>query len=184
MAGLHTRGKHHLARAENIRRCTDGCHEPAGLDERACPLEETMPPREVPLAPADAAPEGDIALLLNFDDLHPESLPLGRARVVGVGGLITHAEGASEQFCKADAEAMADALARAGAHFACPSGSAHEGWAGGLPVVAAWAPVDPNAEALPAGCVRVRRAWDEAAWPLSTRGYARLRGAIPRIMHA
>lgn len=25
---------------------------------------------------------------------------------------------------------------------------------------------------------------DEAAWPLSTRGYARLRGAIPRIMYA
>ena len=38
VAGLHTRGKHYLARAENIRRYTQDRYHPAGLDEGAGPL--------------------------------------------------------------------------------------------------------------------------------------------------
>ena len=41
VAGLHTRGKHYLARAENIARYTDGHFDPRGqLDEQAGPLTE------------------------------------------------------------------------------------------------------------------------------------------------
>ncbi|WP_375465367.1 FAD-binding domain-containing protein [uncultured Methylobacterium sp.] len=190
VAGLHTRGKHYVARAENIRRHTEGRFEPAGLDEHPASLDEERPPREVPLPPADAAPEGEVALLLHLDDLHPEDLPLGRARVVRVGGSIAHAPGASERVRAADRAAMADALARAGDHFGCPArpidggtaGGTEDDWSGGFPMVTAWAPVGPSADALPAGCLRVRRAWDEAAWPLSTRGYSRLRKAIPGVL--
>ena len=182
IAGLHTRGKHYLARAENIRRFTDGRHDPVGLDERAGSLAAPMPPREVPLPVGDIPPSGEVALLLHLDDLHPESLPLGRARVVRVGGIVAHAEGATEMVRAADQEAMADALARAGAHFGCPVEPAHETWSDDMPVVTAWALVGPSSAVLPEGCSRVRRAWDEAAWPLSTRGYSRLRGAIPRLM--
>ncbi|WP_331302764.1 FAD-binding domain-containing protein [Methylobacterium oryzae] len=179
VASLHTRGKHYLARADNIRRHTDGRHAPAGFDEGARSLDEEMPPREVPLPDADAIPDGEVALLLHLDDLHPESLPLGAARVVRVSGVTTHADGASDAVKVADDEAMGDALARAAAHFGCPAEPASEGWAGGLPVMTAWAPVGPSADALPDGCLRVRRPWDDAAWPASTRGYSRLRNAIP-----
>ena len=182
VAGLHTRGKHYVARAENIRRHTDGRYDPAGLDEYPDPLDEPTPPREVRLQPADAAPAAEVALLLHLDDLHPESLPLGDASVMRVGGLIAHADGASDHVRSADGAAMADALTRAGAHFGCPAGPVEDEWAGCLPVVTAWAPVGPSASALPPGCLRVRRPWDEAAWPRSTRGYSRLRGAIPRLL--
>ena len=76
------------------------------------------------------------------------------------------------------------ALARAAAHFRCEAGPVTAGWSDGLPRVAAWAPVGPSAAALPEDCLRVRRAWDEAAWPLSNRGYSRLRAAIPRLTGA
>ncbi|MGX7707482.1 FAD-binding domain-containing protein [Methylobacterium sp. Gmos1] len=182
VAGLHTRGKHYVARRDNIRDFTDGRHDPSGLNEGAASLEEETPPREVPLAPADSVPDGPVALLLHLDDLSPESLSLGGARVTRVGGLVASAEEAAEPVRAADAAAMADALERAAAHFGCPAGPVREGWAGDLPVVTAWAPVGPSADALPPGCHRVRRDWDERAWPLSNRGYSRLRGAIPKMM--
>ncbi|MCJ2128683.1 deoxyribodipyrimidine photolyase [Methylobacterium sp. E-045] len=182
VAGLHTRGKHYVARAENIRRYTDGRFDPVGLDEYPDALDEPMPPREVPLPPADAAPDGEVALLLHLDDLHPESLCLGNGRVVRIGGLIAHAGGATDRVKAADEAAMADALTRAEAHFGCPAGHADSGWADSLPVVTAWAPVGPSAMALPKCCLQIRRAWDEAAWPLATRGYSRLRKAIPRLL--
>jgi deoxyribodipyrimidine photo-lyase len=184
VAGLHTRGKHYVARAENIRRYTEGRYDPIGLDEYPDALDEPMPPREVALPPADTPPSGDVALLLHLDDLHPESLPLGGATVVRIGSLIAHADGASDRVRAADTAAMADALARAEAYFGCPAGAVETGWAGGLPVLTAWASVGPSAMALPDGCRRLRRAWDDAAWPRSTRGYSRLRSAIPSVLAA
>jgi deoxyribodipyrimidine photo-lyase len=184
VAGLHTRGKHYLARAENIRRYTGGRHAPADLDERAAPLSEAETARTVSLARADPPPTGDVALLLHLDDLHPESLPLGRARVVRVGGRLTSVPGAGAAVRAADEAALADALERAARHFGCPAGPAEPGWADSLPVVAPWAPVGPSADALPAGCSRVRRTWDEAAWPHATRGYFKMREAIPRVLAA
>ncbi len=127
VAGLHTRGKPYLARRDNVREFTEGRHDPAGLDEGAACLEEEMPPREVPPAPADTPPDAPVALLLHLDDLHPESLPLGGARVMRVGGLTASVEGATDRVRAADAAAMADALARAGEHFGCPAEPVREG---------------------------------------------------------
>ena len=182
VAGLHTRGKHYVARADNIRRYTEGRFDPAGLDEYPDFLDEEKPPREEKLDPADPPPTGEVALLLHLDDLHPESLPLDGLTVRRVGGLIAHAPGASDQVRAADEAAMADGLARAAAHFGCEVRGFGPDWAQKLPVVTAWPPVGPSAEALPDGCLRVRRAWDEAAWPLSTRGFFKLRSAIPRLL--
>ena len=182
VAGLHTRGKAYAARAENIRRYTAGRFSPAGLDENPVPLAEPDPPPTVPLRPADAAPSGPVALLLHLDDLHPESLPLGAAKVVRIGGLLAHAPGATERVRQADAQAMADAITRAAQCFGCHAGPAAPGWHGGLPVVTAWAPLGPSAAALPAGCLRVRRPWDELTWPRATSGYFKMRTAIPAIL--
>ncbi|WP_019905867.1 FAD-binding domain-containing protein [Methylobacterium sp. 77] len=182
VAGLHTRGKHYVARAENIRRYTDGRFDPVGLDEYPDALDEPMPPREVPLPPADAAPNGEVALLLHLEDSHPESLSLGTAQVARIGGLVVHADGASDRVKAADDAAMADGLARAEAHFGCQASLVEKDWASGLPIVTARAPVGPSAMALPEDCLRLRRAWDTAAWPLATGGYSRMRKAIPRLL--
>ena len=77
---------------------------------------------------------------------------------------------------------MADGLARAAAYFDCPATQVDAGWAGTLPVVNAWAPVGPSADALPAGVSRVRRQWDDLTWPRATRGYFQMKTAIPAIL--
>jgi deoxyribodipyrimidine photo-lyase len=183
VGGLHTRGKHYLARRENIRRYTEGRFDPAGLDEDAEALREPESPPATRPRPADPVPTGQVALLLHLDDLHPESLPLGGAEVVRVGGLLAHAAGAVERVRRSDREAMDDALARAAAHFGCPAGPVEADWAGTLPVVAAWAPVGPSAAALPP-CARVQRDWDRLIWPRATRGFFQVKAAIPEILAA
>ena len=181
VAGLHTKGRAYVARAENIRRYTDGRYNPTELNENPAPLEEADPPAAETLPPADPAPTGEVALLLHLDDLHPESLPLGAARVTRVAASLDHADGAVERVKQFDREAMVDALDRATAHFGCPATTADEGWAGDLPVVTAWAPVGPSADALPP-CNRIRRPWDSAAWPRATRGYFQVKAAIPGLL--
>ncbi len=183
VAGLHTRGRAYAARAENIRRYTDGRFDPVGLNENPTPLDEPEPPPPAKLCALKKPPAGDVALLLHVDDLSPESLPLGDARVVSVAGLVAHADRAAPAVVQADESAMDDALARAATHFGCPASRATPGWAGDLPVVAAYAPVGPSAAALPA-CFRVRRAWDDAVWPRATKGYFQVRAAIPAILRA
>ena len=64
MAGLHTRGKPYVARAENIRRYTDGRFSPQGLDEAPAPLEEAVPHPTSPLPRSNLPPRGEVALLL------------------------------------------------------------------------------------------------------------------------
>jgi len=183
VAGLHTRGKPYIARAENIHRYTDGRYDPTGLDEDTAPLEGPEPPAAIRLLASDVPPEGQVALLLHVDDLHPESLPLGRARVTRIGGMVAHAEGAVEAVRRMDDDAMTDALARASAHFGCPAGLAEEGWAATLPVVSAWAPVGPSAERLPP-CLRIRREWDSLVWPHATRGFFQVKAVIPQVLEA
>ena len=181
VAGLHTRGKAYAARAENIRRYTDGRFDPRGLNEDPVPLEEPDGPAPLRLPPADEPPDGGAALLLHLEDLHPESLPLGRARVARVAGLVAHAPGAGNPVQAMDRAAMADALDRAAAHFGCPAVTAQEGWNEGLPIVTAWAPVGPSASALPPAA-RIRRPWDDAVWPRSAKGYFQVKAAIPAII--
>ncbi len=183
VAGLHTRGKAYAARAENIARYTDGRYTPTGLNEDPVALEEERSPSAIPLPPAHPAPAGEAALLLHVDDLHPESLPLDGVRVARISGLLAHADNAVAKVREADAAALADALDRAAAHFGCPAVPFQAGWDAGLPVVAAWAPVGPSAQALP-DCHRVRRSWDSLAWPRATRGYFQIKSAIPSILAA
>ncbi len=175
VAGLHTRGKHYVARAENIRRYTEGRYDPQGLDKSPEPLSEAEGRAAIRLPAIAAPPAGEVTLLLHLDDLLPETLDLGAAKVVRVAAFPAAIEGASAQAKQADAAAMADGVARACAHFGCEAG-APEGR-----LVSAWAPVGPTAEALP-HCVRVRRAWDEQVWPKSTKGYFQVKQAIPALL--
>ncbi len=183
VAGLHTRGKAYAARAENIHRYTDGRYTPTGLNEHPVALREDGEAALQPLPIADAAPFGEVALLLHVDDLHPESLPVAPGRVRRVAGMLAHAPNAVDRVRAADGAALADALDRAAAQFDCPAVAYGPDWHDGLPVIAAWAPVGPSATALPA-CHRFRRSWDTAAWPHATRGYFQVKAVIPKVLRA
>ncbi|MES2711970.1 MAG: FAD-binding domain-containing protein [Pseudomonadota bacterium] len=202
VAGIQTRGKPYVALAENIARFTQGRFNPVGqLDENPAAIVAPEPPPPSAFAPGDAVPAGRIALLLHEDDLHPESLGLEAAQVVGIAGLTLPGRGAPVEpavaaFTKA---AMSDALARASLHFGATAESlapeAVADWAARLSVadvVMPYAPVGWVADAMvPIEAAlaergirlhRVLRAWDAACWPLATKGFFAFREHIPALI--
>ena len=204
VAGIQTRGKPYAARAENIARFTGGRFNPQGqLNENPTAIEAPEPPRPQAIPPGDAPPAGPVGLLLHADDLHPESLRLGAARVAAVGGLALQGRGASGPVAPMVAAftdaAMADALARAGAHFSAPTErlapDAVVDWAAraGLTdivtpyppvgwVADAMAPLDAALAARGVRLHRVMRDWDAACWPHATKGFFAFREAIPGLL--
>lgn len=133
VAGLHTKGKHYLARADNIARYTAGRPDgalaaPRLAGDEAEPLSEPQdyPRRKLDLpGPVTAADLAEpFALLLHDEAAHhaPLALPAAPALVIGAGraetrspgGLGTHAR----DFAKG---ARASGMAEAAAAFACPA---------------------------------------------------------------
>jgi deoxyribodipyrimidine photo-lyase len=201
VAGLHTQGKHYLARAENIERNTGGRFAPYGqLDEAALPLTEAALPLSVtPLAPAQRCDHGPCVLLLTEEDLHPESWDFaGEVKAIAVLPSATVAAPGSPAARFSDG-ALADAAARAQAHFGVPVTTVpaadlpnwlaqqHLGLliTGEAPTgLVAWQLRDiaPALAASGARLVQVRRAWDNLLWPLATGGFFKLKTKLPGVI--
>jgi deoxyribodipyrimidine photo-lyase len=196
VAGMQTRGKHYVARAENIARFTGGRFDPRGqLDEDPAPLDDGPAPAVASLPPPDRVPDGPALLLLHEDDLHPESLDIGAARIVAVAGVVTAdrrsplgAAAGARTFTEA---AIEDALARAAARFGVPARRVAVEEAAPLAaslsarIVAPWAPVGWTADALAdLPLLRVRRDWDSLCWPRATKGFFAFREHIPDLTEA
>lgn len=131
VAGLHTKGKHYLARPDNIARYTAG--RPGGplaaegLAEDAAPLAEPQDhPRRLPdlPPPVSAADLSEpFALLLHDEAAHhaPLALPAAPALVIGASRAEARSPGAigapSARFTEG---AMTNGLAEAAADFGCP----------------------------------------------------------------
>lgn len=204
VAGLHTRGKHYLATARNIREKTLGRFDPGGqLDERAPPLDEDVAFPLAALSQSQVVRDRRVALLLHEDDLHAESLSID-ADVVGIACLnappVGNPDGPAARF---NAGALDDALARAASAFAAPTAPAPlnptdlVGWVkahGVREVVTPYAPVglvawrlEAQERALAADGIRLtrlRRAFDARAWPHATAGFFRFKAHIPRLIAA
>lgn len=203
VGGLQTVGRHYVARAENIARWTGGRFDPAGeLDEAPAPLPPEPLPAPAQLAPRGAPPPGDAALLLHEEDLGIESLDTGAARIVAAAGFVLPDARspllvAPRVVAHLDA-ALADGLARAAAR--CGVGpqrlqaDAIADWAdnaGVRTVLTPEAPTGWTADALGRvgaalaargiRLVRLRRDWDEACWPLATRGFFQFRERMPEL---
>jgi deoxyribodipyrimidine photo-lyase len=191
VAGLHTKGKHYVARAENIARYTGGRFAPHGaLNESPAPLQEADPPAQRPIRNLPAPPRGPVVLLLHEDDLHPESLPLAGHEVQRVIGLSCPAVrsplGVARLVQRFVDGALGDGLARAAQYFGVP---AERVALADLPdllarnvVVMPEAPVGWLADALrPYPALPLRRPWDAACWPLAGRGFFPFGQHIPRL---
>lgn len=203
VAGLHTRGKHYLARADNIALNTLGRFHPAGqLDERALPLSETISGAPaVRLPPAKGPEERQLALLLHEEDLHTESLGL-TADVIAIAGLrLPHSVEACAPCSRFADGALEDGLMRAGEHYSAPAQALAPGmivsWAracGVREVVTAYAPIGRTASTLAEirdelalvgiRLAEVRRPFDERAWPHADAGFFRFRERIPELLAA
>jgi deoxyribodipyrimidine photo-lyase len=186
VAGLHTKGKHYLARVENIAKYTDGRFDPRGmLNEGAGPLEWDGGFAVEPLRlPEWEMPQGRVGHVMVADDLGPPPCEVHAT----AGWHPERAEGmqpvVSPLVHAARADAVDDAVARAGG----------ERWSGSLfdscrgwmerekldALVIAYPTVGPWKEMMTrlAGEVPVRffvRSWDRGLWPHAGAGFFRLR---------
>lgn len=208
VAGLQTRGKHYLARADNIHRYTDGRFHPVGqLDEDAQPLDGASHPEPtlLPSLPMPL-PGAPTALLITDEDLHPESWPMANLPAPRCIVLLdaTHARSplaVSEPVARFAREALADAAARAAEHFRVPvaSGVASDAAAvmekaraaGCEQLVGIEAATGPVSDLLRAPGLAgtglhaawVRRDWDAAFWPHARKGFFALKKRIPDVFH-
>ena len=206
VAGLQTRGKTYLARPDNIETYTRGRFRPEGLASTALPLDGPEAAR-IPLPPCEVAdPKLPTAFLLHDDDLSPGFLCDAAPAPVATGFVMSaqhrsplHVAPHVEAFASG---AMADVAARSGARLGetsapMPDTASLVAWArntGARQIVTPYAPVGPNATALralahalePDGIrlIRLRRAYDSAAWPYATAGFFKFKDKIPKLIGA
>lgn len=205
VGGLQTAGKIYLATPSNIEQFTEGRFRPSGLAKAAEPLTEAPIPAARALPPAAGqTPDGPHLLLITSEDLSPES-QIGPWEVAGV--ILAPEPGSGTPGDRARAflaGALDDAAARAEARYRQPARRlealepealiAAAQAVGVRTIVTPYAPVGPTAEALArarsmlAGegiaLVQVRRAWDEAFWPLATRGFFPFKEKAPAALRA
>ena len=202
VAGLQTPGKTYLATADNIARHTGGRFSPRGLATAAVALDEAPLPglRALPVRPS--LPRGPALLLTHPEDYGPDDVVPPGTELAGAlaatGGSAHWPWGeAARRFVASAAE---DAAARAGQPAAVTEGLRAEAVltaaasAGATWVLAPEAPVGPVSDALSAlagplaaagvALVRVRRPWDEALWPLATKGFFPFRQRSAAVLEA
>lgn len=197
VAGLHTKGKTYLARADNIETYTQGRFSPTGLAHDAVALEEpALPPAQKISQCPENYSGGKIGLLLTEEDLHSESWGVDAPQVVAVAGASQVM--ASELVTQFKTGAVTDGVRRASDKFSVP-GEILRGleaehilkWAQShqlKTIVTAYAPTGPVAEALALlkspeiKLVHLRRAFDRAAWPHGSKGFFAMKEKIPDLL--
>ena len=228
VAGLQTVGKTYLATTQNIEFATGGRFSPRGLATRALALEDNAPVPTPAAAPRpEPLPRGRAALLLHEDDLNPETLSSAMdatgAQVVAVaaptdGELRSTLSAPSEASVSAKAgalptsplvasftaDALADGLDRAGAHFSAETHTVDGLYASEIlqwlrardvtELVTPYAPVGPVRDRLDRLSIdlaaegitltRMLRSWDSHAWPHASRGFFSFRERIPALVGA
>jgi deoxyribodipyrimidine photo-lyase len=194
VAGLQTRGKHYLARPDNIARYTEGRFRPVALNLTADPL--SGGPHPPPLAP----PAGDMpdpgrrtGLILTEEDLAPGFL-LDRIRPEATLVLLSAAQrsplAVAPRVLAFTEAAAQDAVARHAARLGPVTWArTHEEaarWTFDFDqVVTPYAPVGPAREALdalPVPVLRALRPFDAMCWPHATAGFFPFRDRIPEFV--
>jgi deoxyribodipyrimidine photo-lyase len=202
VAGLHTKGKHYLARATNIVTHTNGRFDPSSqLFESAMPLTESY---QVP-GPGKLPSLGQITttkvgLLITHEDLDPASLAID-AKIIGVANLAPVIIGApTAPRNRFSISAMEDCVARTTKAFEVDADTvqnAHDivAWAQKLGLrevvtgyastgLVAWH-LQEIATTLAKSSIKliqIRRPWDQKTWPLATGGFFKLKEKLPDLV--
>lgn len=206
VAGLQTKGKHYLARPDNIAKYTGGRFQPTGLVTDAEPLRGPDAPKPRPAPVGDTPRPGlKTAILLTEEDLSPGFLldaldgpPVAHAALVSVTGRSPHPVAPRVlDFTRAaitDArDRWSDRMGAAGPLTDDPTDILTWAKAQGIEqLVTPYAPVGPAATALSRldralaaegiTLVRLLRPYDASAWPHATHGFFRFKEAIPALV--
>lgn len=209
VAGLHTRGKPYKAQAWNIAKFTNGRFSPRDSDlaEDVQGLEQQEPeglpdvmPLRVPMIPN---PQMPTALLITEEDCRLEDFDIGSLRICGsamvLASHLRSPRGAAEPVARFEADALADAAARAEVEAeqmraGVPADLAR--WAtriGARQIMTPYVPVGPLRDWLDDAAASLavagitlteqRRDWDTAIWPHATAGFFKVKKQIPRVLH-
>jgi deoxyribodipyrimidine photo-lyase len=207
VAGLHTKGKTYLARADNIETYTQGRFKPRGLAYQAPALEEldACPLRKLPSA-ISCFPKGKIGILITEEDLHLESFDTQHAEIIAVAGATSVVQRShfpvSDHVHYFTTNALTDALKRIAGKHRCAALELPNLAVDAVALfaeqhrlqklVTPYAPVGPAAEQLSIlatelkaqgiELVQVRREYDSAAWPYSSKGFFAMKERIPALI--
>ena len=190
VAGLHTPGKHYLARAANIAKYTGGRFDPAGqLDESAAPLPPDRVHEIQPLAFIEnQAPTGRAGLLLSHEDL---TTPAGFEPAATAVVSPEHFQGGGIPATNFLEGAVLDTRRRTGATLL--EGDFQRGlrtWAAAesldsivihRPATGPWRDFLATID-FPVPTVEWAGAWDRQLWPKATAGFFKLRKALPAVL--
>ena len=202
VAGLHTRGKTYLARADNITRYTNGRFQPYRheLAAFAAPLNAEPPRERTPLRSAGVVSKGQrVVLLMTEEDLSPETWPLADLNVRGVAMFTPDCNGLyfSPAVGAFKAAAMFDARNRAAAYWGQPvlkatssdeliAFATHQGATAVVAPLVSVGFVRPQIDTWAKACgsagvplIQIARQWDNLFWPHATAGFFKLKERIP-----
>lgn len=202
VVGLQTAGKTYLARADLIRDLSGGRFRVAApLAREAPPWPADIIPPPLPIAPAmQPDRQARTGLFVTTEDTSLEQLDLPALVAVAATPAIG---GTPAPLKQSVAMAMlADGLGRAAARFGLEAErvdalgtEAMRDWAARhrlQQIVTADAPVGPVKDRLDAlapvlaadgvRLVRLRRAWDDVAWPQARKGFFAFKPAIPKLL--
>ena len=190
VAGLHTPGKHYLARAENIAKFTCGRFDTKGLlNESAPPLPMDFVPERQPLdLPPDPAPHGRTGHLMFPDDLAPPPDRLGK--ISATAAFIPPVLETTLLVSAFLNGAVNDTLHNTnGSRLDGSLPSAISDWmsAEKLDSIVVSHPTVGftkdflSVQQLPVTLQLYARDWDRKLWPQATAGFFKLKDALPKI---
>ena len=190
VAGLHTPGKHYLARAENIAKYTLGRFHPAGQ------LNESAPPiapygsfeRQALHLPQNPKPRGRTGHLMFPDDLAPPPRDIGE--IAATAAFLPPALETTHLVTSFLSGAINNTLTeRHGTRLGEPFQSSLNDWisAEKLDTIVISRPTVGSTkdfltdQKLPPITQTFVRKWDRLLWPHATAGFFKLKAALPKI---
>lgn len=199
VAGLHTRGKHYVARAENIRKYTDGRFDPTGQLREECeplPLDQEFENRSVGFDAGKAF--GRVGLLLHGEDASFDLVYGGNVAAAATVGSAVGTQNAD--WCELVREFRDGTIREAGLRVADSAGcrlteltskADLERWIAEEKldcIATSYLPVGPWRDGLGlwiegSDVIRVVvRDWDRDLWPGATSGFFRFKSELPKIV--
>ncbi|MGJ8642835.1 MAG: FAD-binding domain-containing protein [Luteolibacter sp.] len=190
VAGLHTKGKHYLARASNIEKYTNGRFNPTGqLNETAEPLTDETNFAKQPLQlPQNPKSSGRTGHLMFPDDLAPPPKSIGQ--ITATAAYITPAINTTSLVENFLSGAVNDTLHRTqGTLLTGSFESAINDWISSenLDAVIISHPINGHTrdyletQKLPLHPQPFVRNWDRQLWPHATAGFFKLKKQLPKI---
>jgi deoxyribodipyrimidine photo-lyase len=190
VAGLHTPGKHYLARASNIEKFTNGRFNPAGqLNEAAPPIPADRSfERQSLHLPPNAKPQGRVGHLMFPEDLSPPPEDIGE--IHSTAAYLPEASKTTGLVTAFLDGAITDTLNRT--HGTRLDGTFHSSvnnWisAEKIDAVVISKPTFGHtrdfleSHAIPGTTHAFVRNWDRLLWPHATAGFFKLKQALPKI---